>query len=255
MFEPSSKKTLIAVLVVCYAIQSGLVYSDEKNVPLSQSALQGREIFHENACQVCHQLYGQGGFLGPDLTNAGSRVDEARLASLLTVGSGQMPAFRMDAEQIAHVAAFLAEIDRPDLGLGQLRLGEAGDGMDLQAAFSSAMRGAGAPPEVAAGFEVFSGGICSTCHLPFRTSVVNAPDLSTAVERWDDDALHQVLTTGRPERGMPPPMPAFTDAQRESVITYLRWLNENRDDLMAGTQRLTSARSVDWSGLSWWEYR
>lgn len=255
MFEPSPKKALITVLVACFAVQTGLVYSDEKNEPLSEAAVRGRRIFHDHACQVCHQLYGQGGFLGPDLTNSAGRVDETRLVSLLTIGSGQMPPFDMDAAEIADVRAFLEEIDRPDLGAGQLRLGDPTEGMGPQAAFAAAVQAAEPPSREMQGFEVFSAGICSTCHVPFQTSVVNAPDLSTAVERWDDDALNDVLATGRPERGMPPPFPALTDVQLENAVAYLHWLNENREALAAETQRLVSARSTDWSGLPWWEYR
>jgi len=255
MFEPSSRKTLIAVLVACFAVQTGLVYSDDKNAPLSEAGVRGRQIFHENACQVCHQMYGQGGFLGPDLTNAASRVDQTRLVSLLTVGSGQMPAFDFDESQISDVRAFLEEIDRPDLGAGQLRLGNAAEGMGLQAAFEATVRSAAPSGEVTAGFDAFASGICSTCHVPFQASLVNAPDLSTAVERWDDDALRQVLTEGRPEQGMPPPVPAFTEVQRDGLVAYFHWLNENRDDLETRTQQLVSARVTDWSGLPWWEFR
>ena len=81
MFEPSFKKGLLAVLVLCFLVQSVLVYTDHVDLELSAKAIEGRRLYHESACQVCHQLWGQGGFLGPDLTNAASRVDETRLAS------------------------------------------------------------------------------------------------------------------------------------------------------------------------------
>ena len=93
MFKPSSKKIMSSVLVACFVIQSGLVYSDDLDIVLSCDAVEGRKLSHDGACQVCHQLWGQGGFLGPDLTNAASRLDQTRFASLLTVRSGQMPAF------------------------------------------------------------------------------------------------------------------------------------------------------------------
>lgn len=255
MFEPSSKKVLLAVLVTCFVIQTGLVYSDERTGPLSDAAVRGRRIFHTEACQVCHQLYGQGGFLGPDLTNAAGRVDDARLVSLLTVGSGQMPPFGLDGAQIADVRAFLEEIDRPDLGYGQLRLGDPDQGEGPQGAFEAAVRGAAPPSAVVTGLEAYSAGMCATCHVPFRTSLVNAPDLSTATRRWDDTALADVLMSGRPERGMPPPVPPLTEAQRAGMLAYLHWLDDNRDQLEAETQRILSARTTDWSDLPWWEYR
>jgi len=246
---------MLSVLVACFAVQTGLVYSDDVDLSLSDQAIEGRRLFHQEACQVCHQLWGQGGFLGPDLTNAASRVDETRLASLLTVGSGQMPALHFDPAQIAAMRAFLEELDRAGVGRGELRLGDASEGTTPQAAFEAAITDASPPPEAAAGFEVFRSGICSACHFPFQASVVGAPDLSMVIERLADEELHEVLVSGRPEKGMPPPVPAFSQAQRQQVIEYFRWLNRDRDALRSETQRRQSGASVDWSRLPWWEYR
>ena len=255
MFEPSSKKVLLTVLVASFVVQTGLVYSDDVDIVLSEDAVQGRKLFHDGACQVCHQLWGQGGFLGPDLTNAASRVDETRLASLLTVGSGQMPAFDYTAEQIGYVRAFLEEIDRPEIGRGQLRLGDPNAGTSPQAAFEAAVVAAAPSLSAAAGFETFRSGICGACHFPFQTSVVGAPDLSTAIERLDDAELRLVLTDGRPPKGMPPPVPALSEGQKSDLIAYLSWLNRDRSALIADSNRRQSARSVDWSRLPWWEFR
>lgn len=255
MFSPSSKKVLLAVLVACFAFQSGLVYSDEVDLRLSDEAVEGRKLFHDGSCQVCHQLWGQGGFLGPDLTNSASRVDETRLASLLTVGSGQMPAYDFSAEQIAQMRAFLDEIDRPDIGRGQLRLGDPSSNTTPQAAFEASVLDATPPADVAAGFETFRSGICSTCHFPFQTSIVGAPDLTTTVDRISDEELIDVLTSGRPERGMPPPVPTFSDQQKAELVAYFHWVHAERESLEASTRRLEAERDVDWSKLYWWTYR
>ena len=255
MFAPTSKKALLGVLSACFVFQSGLVYSDDTDIRLSAEAIEGRRLFHEKSCQVCHQLWGQGGFLGPDLTNAGSRVDETRLSSLLTVGSGQMPAMHFTETEIAQMRAFLDEIDRPDVGRGQLRLGDPSAGTTPQAAFEAAVDAADPPAAVAAGSETFRSGICSTCHFPFQVSVVQAPDLSTAAERLDEDGFRAVLVDGRPERGMPPPAPAFTEQQLDELIAYFRWLNESRPGLVADWTARQAERDVDWSRLPWWEYR
>jgi nitric oxide reductase subunit C len=255
MFAPSSKKILLAVLVVSFAIQTGLVYSDEVDLVLSDAAVEGRKLFHDGACQVCHQLWGQGGFLGPDLTNAASRVDETRLASLLTVGSGQMPAFRYTDEQIQQMRAFLQEIDRPEIGRGQLRLGDPAASASPQAAFDAVIEATPVTDDVRAGFETFRSGVCVACHFPFQTSQVGAPDLSTAVERVGAVELRRVLNAGRPEKGMPPPAPPLTEDQQADVIAYLLWLNENRSELVASWRRRRADRDVDWARLRWWEYR
>ncbi|HSM59417.1 MAG TPA: c-type cytochrome [Longimicrobiales bacterium] len=255
MFDASPKKWLLGVLVACFAVQTFLVYADEATGQLSEAAVRGRRLFHRGSCQVCHQLYGQGGFLGPDLTNAASRVDDTRLASLLTAGSGQMPAFGYSEAQIADLKAFLVELDRPDLGRGQLRMGDPAAGAGPMAAFEVAVRAADVPADAAAGLEALSGRICSTCHVPFRTSVVGAPDLSTVVERLDASELRAVLVGGRPEKGMPPPAPALTREELDGVVAWLRWLNANRADLVAATDQAAGRPAVAWSRLPWWEYR
>ena len=254
MFEPTAKKTLLAVLSACFVLQTGLVYSDPVDITLSDEAVEGRKLFHRHSCQVCHQLWGQGGFLGPDLTNAGSRVDETRLSSLLTVGSGQMPAMHFTSSEIAAIRAFLTEIDRPDIGRGQLRLGDPAASTSPQSAFEASVLAASPPSEAAAGFEKFRSGICSTCHFPFQVSTVLAPDLSTVLERLDDAGLREVLVSGRPEKGMPPPVPAFSGSEIEQVIAYFRWLNQNRANLEADSNARQAQRNVDWSKLPWWEF-
>jgi len=75
------------------------------------------------------------------------------------------------------------------------------------------------------------------------------------VDRLDDVALHEVLRSGRPENGMPPPVPALSDAERQQVIEYFRWLNSERDALRSETERRQAGATVDWSRLPWWEYR
>ena len=254
MFQPLSKKVLLSVLVACFVIQSGLVYSDDTDIVLSADAVEGRKLFHEGSCQVCHQLWGQGGFLGPDLTNASSRVDETRLASLLTVGSGQMPAYAYAGQQIQYIRSFLEEIDRPDVGRGQLRLGDPSTSVTPQAAFDAVVRAEASGDELE-GFRTFSSGICSACHFPFQSSIVGAPDLSTVTERLDTEDLIEVLKRGRPERGMPPPSPVLSDEQLDHLIKYFDWLYQNRSGLMAEWDDRQAGRSIEWRKLNWWEFR
>ena len=52
MFPPTAKKVMMSVLVACFVVQSGLVYSDDVDIELSAEAVEGRRLFHEGACQV-----------------------------------------------------------------------------------------------------------------------------------------------------------------------------------------------------------
>ncbi len=116
----TAKRVLLAFLVACFVSLSGLVYFDPAPGPaLSEVAREGRRIWHDHNCQSCHQLYGFGGFLGPDLTNAALRVRPERLRRLLVEGSGVMPAFGLTTSEIDAVDAFLEAMN--ETGQGQAK--------------------------------------------------------------------------------------------------------------------------------------
>lgn len=257
MITAATKKTLLAALVVAFGIQTTLVYTDVREDRLSEAALRGRALWHEASCQVCHQVYGQGGFLGPDLTNAASRVSPERFRSLLTVGSGQMPVFAFSGDQIADLTAYLEALDRPDLGMGQLRLGSVVETNGRWGIFGAVVAEAvGSAPgagEVERGYATFSEGPCMSCHLPLQDSPVGAPDLTAVPGRLSAQELEAVLTEGRPSLGMP--APTLAQGERADLIAFLRWMSDNRDVL---TSRMEGDRQVDRldvRDLPWWEFR
>ncbi len=258
MVRASVKKAALACLVAAFVVQTTLVYTDERQDPLSAAALRGRTLWHENACQVCHQLYGQGGFLGPDLTNAASRVEASTLVSLLTVGSGQMPALHLTDDQIDDLSAYLEALDRPDLGRGQLRLGVAPEGSGPWGLFDAVVEDAlaAAPPVAAAGYAAFKARPCTGCHMPLSDSPVGASDLSTVAGRLTSGQLEQLLAQGRPSAGMPPPVPAFEDSEMRAVVEFLRWLGDSRESLAASLATASSeAAPIEWGRIPWWEFR
>lgn len=71
----------------------------------------GFTVWRENNCQACHQLYGTGGYLGPDLTNVTSRRSAGHIESTLTRGSPPMPRFELDPLQREGLLAFLNYVD------------------------------------------------------------------------------------------------------------------------------------------------
>lgn len=74
----------------------------------------GRLVFQRYNCISCHQLYGLGGYMGPDLTNVisakgkGSDYTKAFLRS----GSLRMPDFNLSEDEIDALAEYLAYVDR-----------------------------------------------------------------------------------------------------------------------------------------------
>ncbi|MBV6442512.1 MAG: cytochrome c [Haliscomenobacteraceae bacterium CHB4] len=81
--------------------------------PEKQMASEGRLVWQRYNCQSCHQLYGLGGYLGPDLTNIYSAPGkgETWIRAMLKVGSAPMPSFTMPEEEIAALLAFLKATD------------------------------------------------------------------------------------------------------------------------------------------------
>ncbi len=84
MNSPATRRTMVVALALAFVVQTGLVYTDDTadNLPsLSEEAQEGWWLWHHHNCQSCHQFFGYGGFLGPDLTNAADRLTDERLQS------------------------------------------------------------------------------------------------------------------------------------------------------------------------------
>ncbi len=73
----------------------------------------GRLVWQQNNCHTCHQLYGLGGYLGPDLTNIYTRrgKNELYVKGIIKSGVRQMPAFNLNEEEMKVLLAFLKNTD------------------------------------------------------------------------------------------------------------------------------------------------
>jgi nitric oxide reductase subunit C len=107
----------MALLLSVFGLYNFTIYTKENskhtNV-LSQKALEGETLWQQNSCFSCHQLYGLGGYLGPDLTNVfsvkgkGSGYIEAYLNS----GIKTMPHFNFSENEKKAIVTFLKEVDQ-----------------------------------------------------------------------------------------------------------------------------------------------
>ncbi len=289
-----SKELLLLTLLGGFLLQTLLVYTDvHDTVPLSERALSGRRLWHQNNCQTCHQFHGFGGFLGPDLTNITERLDRSTLAAQLVVDDGQMPFFEMSNDEVDALWAFLVAMN--ETGQGQARnpnlaavsasasggeSGSAGDdssastGSDTTSPDDSpkaANPGDSAPvgqgvantpaaavkqvvdelneEQVNAGFALFHGRNCLTCHVYFGRSAIGAPDLSRSGATLTDDELKTVLANGRPPRM---PLPALSAREQKDVFAFIRFMAQNRADALG---RVVEEPGSFWGSLPWWEYR
>ena len=91
-------KTLVLVgLTISFLSYSFLLYSSEIKEPTTANALaqKGKMIWQQKNCQACHQQYGLGGHLGPDLTNVYGSRPEGYIRAILQTGTVVMPDFHL----------------------------------------------------------------------------------------------------------------------------------------------------------------
>lgn len=112
-------KRILLVLFVCFLAFSIWIYAIPffSPTPYSEKELhlvaEGRLVWQKNNCHTCHQLYGLGGYLGPDLTNVYSRTgnNEAYIKGIIKSGVKQMPAFEISDDEMNALLHFLKNVD------------------------------------------------------------------------------------------------------------------------------------------------
>ena len=245
------RKVLLSLLVAAFAVQTWLVYSDPagRQQVLSEKALEGQAVWRENNCQSCHQLYGFGGFLGPDLTNSYDELSPERIESILTVGAGQMPAFHLGPDAREALGAFLLEIDAT--GVSQPRLGEVVAPAELLRQIVE--NGQQLPAYVARGWELAQAQGCINCHLPNEQSTHLSTDLTTMVETVERQRLFEILQDGIPGTAMP--RLALPSEDCEAVLAFLTLMNERGDEVRRRFGDLATSAELTLSEVPWFEYR
>jgi nitric oxide reductase subunit C len=245
---------LLGGLVLCFGFQTALVYLDPAgSEPLGQDAAAGRRIWHRNNCQSCHQLYGFGGFLGPDLTNAASRLAPQRFVRLLDEGSGRMPAFGLSVDEAAAVMAFLWAMDETGQGQAKAVLRDAGP-EDPAARLTGAIRAELAETGTASareGFDLFMARDCRTCHLPQDGLAATAPDLLSVGYRLDRRRVADILADGVAPIMSPPDL---SESERRMMHAFLDWL-ARREYAVRLRSRPPAAEMDVLAGVPWWEFR
>lgn len=72
----------------------------------------GALVFQDYNCVACHQFYGLGGYMGPDLTNVISNRGEAYARAFIAAGTATMPNLGLADDEIDAVVAYLAFVDK-----------------------------------------------------------------------------------------------------------------------------------------------
>lgn len=107
----------MATLVVIFIVYNIIVYTQgtSNNTPLmSAKAIKGQQLYQDNNCTACHQFYGLGGHLGPDLTNVISEKNKGAeyVKAFLNSGVKTMPKFNFSEEEKDAITQFLIEVDQ-----------------------------------------------------------------------------------------------------------------------------------------------
>lgn len=111
--------TIFCLLMVLFFGYTLLVYTKGTETGLSftnaeqQKINSGKQLYQQYNCQACHQIFGLGGYLGPELTKAYSDKSrgEQYMKAILSVGGSRMPDFRFSAKQIDALIAYLKYVD------------------------------------------------------------------------------------------------------------------------------------------------
>ena len=114
-----SKRFIFWSLVILFSVDTIIVYTsgteeDKGHYFLTQEAKKGKLLFQKYNCTACHQFYGLGGYMGPDLTNVISTdgKGEQYVKAFLMNGTQRMPNFHMSEEEIISLTEYLTYVDK-----------------------------------------------------------------------------------------------------------------------------------------------
>lgn len=114
-FNPTVIFIILCALFIIYSLNIYLIPLNINKVVNydKKKANDGKIIWQNYNCQNCHQLYGLGGYLGPDLTNVYSNPakGEKVIRALIKSGVKQMPKFNINEEGISSLIEFLKSVD------------------------------------------------------------------------------------------------------------------------------------------------
>ena len=103
------KYVLLALCAAFLAYSFSLYLQPALAPPESRKGAEGRLVWQRYNCQSCHQLYGLGGYLGPDLTKVMTAPNkgEPLVRAMLAAPPAPMPRFDLTDGEIEQLVAFL----------------------------------------------------------------------------------------------------------------------------------------------------
>lgn len=72
----------------------------------------GKKLWQEQGCVVCHSVYGLGGHIGPDLTNVSRRKNPAYIQHIIENGYLKMPTYALTESEIKSLLSYFDYLDQ-----------------------------------------------------------------------------------------------------------------------------------------------
>jgi len=113
MVTDKSRLLTLSLLAIGFLLYSITLYSTQppKTPVVNELSGKGKLVWQQYNCTGCHQVYGLGGYLGPDLTNTYTRKGPAYIKAFLVGGTLTMPNFQLSTEEMEALIAYLQNID------------------------------------------------------------------------------------------------------------------------------------------------
>lgn len=107
------KLSILILLLVAFLSYTAFIYTDlpVKYKLENENGDAGKLVWQKYNCNACHQIYGLGGYLGPDLTNIYSLKGNEYIKAFLKTGTRAMPQFNLSDEETSSLLSFLKDID------------------------------------------------------------------------------------------------------------------------------------------------
>ncbi len=113
MASDRQKNIIITLLIAAFLLYSFYLYSTlpVQRYRSSEVSDRGKMVWQRYNCISCHQIYGLGGYLGPDLTNVYSFRGKDYIKAFLMTGTPTMPNFNLSDEDMNDLISYLNNID------------------------------------------------------------------------------------------------------------------------------------------------
>jgi len=114
VFHAGHRRIIFFGLVGLFIVQSVFTWTtatavNDPDAEYDASAHRGAELYRDFNCTACHQFYGSGGYMGPDLTNVTIEADKgaAYARGIILSGTQRMPALGLTPQQADDLVAYL----------------------------------------------------------------------------------------------------------------------------------------------------